>query len=110
MRTVYVNGKFCPEDEAKISIFDRGLLFADAVYEVIASYSGKLFRLDAHLARMENGMRELAYPHVSMDEIRALRGQPYTVVAEAVLAPLVGDAFSPAELPKTTFHPTDTQQ
>ena len=34
MRTVYLNGEFIPEDEAKVSIFDRGFLFSDAVYEV----------------------------------------------------------------------------
>ena len=41
-RTVYVNGAYVPETEAKISVFDRGFLFADAVYEVTTVLSGKL--------------------------------------------------------------------
>ena len=41
-RIVYVNGEFVSEDEAKISIFDRGFLFSDAVYEVTSILDGKL--------------------------------------------------------------------
>ncbi|MEQ8366022.1 MAG: D-amino acid aminotransferase, partial [Roseicyclus sp.] len=39
-RTVYVNGDYVPEDEAKVSIFDRGFLFADGVYEVTSVLGG----------------------------------------------------------------------
>ena len=42
VRTVYVNGEYLPETEGKISIFDRGFLFADGVYEVSAVVNGKL--------------------------------------------------------------------
>lgn len=59
MRTVYVNGEFVPENEAKISIFDRGLLFSDAVYEVTAMLDGKLIDNDGHLARLERSLSEL---------------------------------------------------
>ena len=41
-RTVYVNGAYVPEEEATISVFDRGFLFADGVYEVTTVLSGKL--------------------------------------------------------------------
>ncbi len=41
-RTVFVNGSYLPESEGKISIFDRGFLFADGVYEVTAVVNGKL--------------------------------------------------------------------
>ena len=42
MRTVYVNGEYLPETEAKVSIFDRGFLMADGVYEVTSVLDGKL--------------------------------------------------------------------
>jgi D-alanine transaminase len=41
-RTVYVNGEYLPEEEAKVSVFDRGFLFADGVYEVTSVLGGKL--------------------------------------------------------------------
>ena len=41
-RTVYLNGEYLPEDEAKISIFDRAVLFGDAIYEVAGVIDGKL--------------------------------------------------------------------
>ena len=59
MRIVYVNGDFIPENEAKISVFDRGLLFGDAVYEVSAIVGGKLIDNDAHLARLERSLAEI---------------------------------------------------
>lgn len=49
---VYINGKFVPGSQATISVFDRGLLYADAVFEGIREYSGRVFRLDAHLDRL----------------------------------------------------------
>ena len=48
-RTVYINGNYLPENEAKISIFDRGFLMADSVYEVSAVIDGKLADNAAHL-------------------------------------------------------------
>ncbi|MEX0348986.1 MAG: D-amino-acid transaminase [Paracoccaceae bacterium] len=59
MRTVYVNGEYLPEDEAKISIFDRGFLMADAVYEVTSVLDGKLIDFDGHAVRLERSLREL---------------------------------------------------
>jgi D-alanine transaminase len=50
---VYLNGEYCPLNEAKISVMDRGFLFGDAVYEVIPVYKGRLFRMESHLARLE---------------------------------------------------------
>lgn len=50
--TVYLNGKFLPLTEAKISPLDRGFLFADGVYELIPVYSRHAFRLAGHLARL----------------------------------------------------------
>lgn len=61
-RTVYVNGEFLPEDQAKISVFDRGFIFADGIYEVAAVLDGKLVDNDAHLARLEKSLGEIAMP------------------------------------------------
>ena len=58
-RTVYVNGEFLPESEGKISIFDRGFLFADGVYEVTAVVNGKLVDYDPHMERLERSLSEL---------------------------------------------------
>jgi D-alanine transaminase len=56
----WLNGEFLPLAEARISPLDRGFLFADAVYEVIAVYDGRPLLLDAHLARLGRSLRELA--------------------------------------------------
>ena len=61
-RTVYLNGSFCAADQAKISIFDRGFLFADAVYEVIAVLDGKLVNFAAHMHRLRRSLGELNIP------------------------------------------------
>ena len=61
-RTVYINGDYLPENEAKISIFDRGFLMADSVYEVSAVIDGKLADNAAHLRRLERSLHELAMP------------------------------------------------
>ena len=62
MRTVYLNGHYLHETEAKISIFDRGFLFADAVYEVVSVIDGKLIDFDGHIARLHRSMAELKMP------------------------------------------------
>ncbi|MFA5580422.1 MAG: D-amino-acid transaminase [Paracoccaceae bacterium] len=69
-RTVYVNGEYLPEQDAKISIFDRGFLMADGVYEVTSVIDGKLVDFDGHARRLERSLRELdmAAP-VDMDEL-----------------------------------------
>ncbi len=58
-RTVYVNGQYLPEEAAKVSVFDRGFLFADAVYEVTAVVNGRLAEYDGHMARLARSCREL---------------------------------------------------
>jgi D-alanine transaminase len=51
-KTVYLNGQYVPQDEAKISVMDRGFLFGDGVYEVIPCYLGQLFHFQAHIDRL----------------------------------------------------------
>lgn len=58
-RTVYVNGEFVAEEAATVSIFDRGFLFADAVYEVTSVIDGKLLDNQGHLARLRRSLGEL---------------------------------------------------
>lgn len=58
-RIVYLNGAFLPEDQAHLSIFDRGFLFGDGIYEVTAVLEGKLIDSDAHMARLERSAREI---------------------------------------------------
>lgn len=61
-RIAYVNGDFVAIDEARISILDRGFLFADGVYEVTAALDGRLVDNGAHLARLDRSLREIALP------------------------------------------------
>ncbi len=58
-RIAYVNGQYLPEDQAKVSIFDRGFLFADGVYEVTPVVNGKLVDHDAHNERLDRSLSEL---------------------------------------------------
>jgi D-alanine transaminase len=72
-RIVYVNGQYFPESEGKISIFDRGFLFADGVYEVTPIVNGKVVDYDAHAERLDRSLNELriAWP-CSKDELRTM--------------------------------------
>ena len=65
-RIVYVNGKYLPEEEASISIFDRGFLMADAVYEVTSVLDGKLLEFEGHLKRLKRSLSELDIPEPSV--------------------------------------------
>ena len=58
-RIVYVNGQYLPESEARVSVFDRGFLMADGVYEVTTVIDGKLIDFDGHLMRLERSLGEL---------------------------------------------------
>ena len=58
----YVNGSFVPMADAKISILDRGFLFADGIYEVAAVLEGKLIDNASHLARLERSVGEISLP------------------------------------------------
>tara|TARA_R110002033_G_scaffold59519_3_gene109420 strand:- start:1374 stop:2231 length:858 start_codon:yes stop_codon:yes gene_type:complete len=60
LETVYLNGDYLPKSSAKISIFDRGLLFSDAVYEVVSVINGNLIDMERHIARLERSLGELS--------------------------------------------------
>lgn len=58
-RIVHMNGLYVPENEAKISVFDRAFLFGDAVYELTAVLAGRLVDFEAHLARLDRSLKEI---------------------------------------------------
>jgi D-alanine transaminase len=71
---VYVNEQYLTSEEARISIYDRGFLFADAVYEVAAVLDGKLIDVDAHMARLLRSLGELSIPlPVPVEELVAIQ-------------------------------------
>ena len=75
-RIVYVNGEFVPEEEAMVSVFDRGFMFADGVYEVSSVIRGKLIDNEGHMVRLQRSMNELEMPApATNEEIEAIQMQ-----------------------------------
>ena len=67
--TVYLNGRFLPLEDAKISVLDRGFIYGDGVYELIPVYHRQPFRLQQHLARLQrslDGIR-MVNPHTDAE-------------------------------------------
>ena len=56
---IYLDGKFVPEEEAKVSVFAHGLLYGDGVFEGIRAYNGRVFRLTEHLVRLYNSAKAI---------------------------------------------------
>lgn len=52
MNQIYLNGKFVPEEQATVSVFDHGFLYGDGVFEGIRAYGGRVFRLEDHVRRL----------------------------------------------------------
>jgi len=111
-RTVYVNGDYLPETEAKVSVFDRGFLMADGVYEVTSVLGGKLIDFAGHCARLQRSLDELGMtnPHSPEDwlaihrELVALNGVDEGMVYLQVTRGNPGDrdfAFPPEGTPPT---------
>lgn len=72
-RIVYVNGAYLPEEQATVSVFDRGFLFGDGVYEVTAVLDGRLVDFPGHLARLARSLAALEMPAPAGDaEIEAI--------------------------------------
>jgi len=59
-RIVFMNDRLVPEDEARVSVFDHGLLYGDGVFEGMRSYAGRVFRMEAHLDRLWDSARAIA--------------------------------------------------
>ncbi|CAO6130400.1 IlvE Branched-chain amino acid aminotransferase/4-amino-4-deoxychorismate lyase [Candidatus Pelagibacterales bacterium] len=111
MRQVYINGEFKKEDEAKVSIFDRGLLFSDSVYEVTSVINSKLIDIKYHVERLDRSMNELKFKtlidhdeilvfHRKLIDLNNLKeGMIYTQVTRGV----VDRSF---DMPKQAIKPT----
>ncbi len=56
---IYIDGEFLPQAEAKVSVFDHGLLYGDGVFEGIRSYNGRVFKLDEHLERLYDSAKSI---------------------------------------------------
>jgi branched-chain amino acid aminotransferase len=56
---IYIDGKFYSENEAKVSVFDHGLLYGDGIFEGIRFYNGRVFRLEEHLERLWDSARSI---------------------------------------------------
>ncbi len=107
---IYIDGKFYPKEEAKISVFDHGLLYGDGVFEGIRAYNGRVFRLQEHLDRLFDSAKtiDLAVPlskeELSRAIIETLRKNN---LKEAYIRPIVtrgvGDlGLCPTKCPKPT--------
>lgn len=57
---VYINGEYFAKEDAKVSVFDHGLLYGDGIFEGMRAYSGKVFRHEAHMDRLWNSARAIA--------------------------------------------------
>jgi branched chain amino acid aminotransferase (EC 2.6.1.42) len=67
---IYLDGKYLPEAQAKVSVFDHGLLYGDGVFEGIRAYNGRVFRLKEHIDRMYDSAKTLDIkPPITKDEM-----------------------------------------
>lgn len=74
---VYINNRIIPIEEAAISPFDRGFLFADGVYESLRTYNGKLFRFRDHLDRLKRSLKEI---RINFDDLDSLENIIYDLI------------------------------
>ena len=72
---IYLDGAYLPKEEAKVSVFDHGLLYGDGVFEGIRAYNGRVFRLDEHLDRLYDSAKtiDLAVPIAKAEMADAIR-------------------------------------
>jgi branched-chain amino acid aminotransferase len=79
-RVCYVDGGFVPEAEARVSVFDHGLLYGDGVFDTVVAWRGSLFRLDDHIARLFRSMKAVGLEGgVSAAELKSLTRQAVTL-------------------------------
>lgn len=70
--TIYIDGQFYPEPEAKVSVFDHGLLYGDGIFEGIRFYNGRVFQLTQHLERLWDSAKAIMLEiPMSMEEMEA---------------------------------------
>ena len=78
-----VNGRIMPVEQATVSIWDRGFLFGDAVYEVFRMYQGRCWLEDEHLTRLRRSLKELQFP--DLDLTRLMERAYETIQASGIL-------------------------
>ncbi len=108
-RIVYVNGEYVPENEATVSVFDRGFLFADGVYEVTSVLGGKLLDFDGHAARLDRSLRELDMA-MPMDRDALLEVHRQLVARNAIGDGLVYLQVTRGAADRDFAYPADTPQ
>ena len=102
---VYLNGRFVPPAEATVSVFDRGLLFADAIYEVCGVIEGRLIDFAGHMARLDKSMGEMGIRSpLSHDEILTVMRR--LVAEEGVVEGLVYMQFTRGSSGNRDYLPT----
>jgi branched-chain amino acid aminotransferase len=84
---IYINGEFFDKDNAKISVFDHGLLYGDGVFEGLRCYNGKVFRLEQHINRLWDSAKSLAI------EIPMTKDEMIAATQKAVLLNNVKDGY-----------------
>ena len=68
---VFLNGKIVDREDAKISVFDRGFLLGDGLFETMRAYRGKVFRVKDHLARLERGAKRMGIPLPALSQLES---------------------------------------
>jgi branched-chain amino acid aminotransferase len=107
---IYIDGKFYTKENAKISVYDHGLLYGDGVFEGIRAYNGRVFRLDEHVDRMYDGARAIMLePPVSKDRMKEIIKETLRKndLKDAYIRPIitrgVGDlGLDPRKCPKSS--------
>ncbi|MBC7104972.1 MAG: branched-chain-amino-acid transaminase [Firmicutes bacterium] len=84
---IYLNGRFVPQEEAVVSVFDHGLLYGDGVFEGIRAYQGRVFRLREHIDRLYESAKSIAL------EIPLSRGEMQEVVLETLRRNRLRDGY-----------------
>jgi D-alanine transaminase len=83
-KTVYLNGKFLPAETATVSVFDRGFIFGDGIYEYIPVFGRRLFRFTQHLARLDNSLSQVRI-------VNPLSASEWREMAEKLIAEIPAD-------------------
>lgn len=110
MSVIYLDGQFLPREEAKVSVFDHGLLYGDGVFEGIRAYNGRVFKLEEHVRRLYDSARTimLEIPLTQAEYCEAVletcrRNQIADGYIRAVVTRGVGDlGLDPRKCPKAS--------
>ena len=107
MSTVYLNGEYMPKDRATISVDDRGFLLSDGIYEVTPAYRGRLFRMERHVRRLQNGLDALRieYDPAGLPDMHAHLIAANTLASEEVA--IVYTQITRGAAPRTHHFPPE---